>query len=44
MITKESDALNHGFSKHGIDNTLIYTGEDYVKPLMQLFKKREARR
>jgi len=28
------------FRKHGIDHTDIATDEDYVKPLMQLFKKR----
>jgi hypothetical protein len=44
MIQYKSAALSREFTKHGIDNALIYTGEDYVKPLMQLFKKREARR
>ncbi|MBR1513499.1 MAG: DUF58 domain-containing protein [Bacteroidales bacterium] len=44
MIQYKSAELNREFTKHGIDNALIYTGEDYVKPLMQLFKKREARR
>ena len=44
MIQNASAELNREFTKHGIDNALIYTGEDYVKPLMQLFKKREARR
>ena len=44
MIQNKSAELNREFTKHGIDNALIYTGEDYVKPLMQLFKKREARR
>jgi len=29
--------------KNGVDMTDIYTGVDYVKPLMQLFKKREKR-
>ncbi len=28
------------FSKYGIDNTLILTDDDYVKPLMKLFKLR----
>ena len=28
------------FSKYGIDNTLIFTDDDYVKPLMKLFKLR----
>ena len=44
MIQYKSAELNRAFTKHGIDNSLIYTDEDYVKPLMQLFKKREARR
>ena len=44
LITNESLALNRLFTMQGIDNTLIYTDEDYVKPLMQLFKKRESRR
>ena len=44
MIKDESLNLNRLFTKQGIDNTLIYTDEDYVKPMMQLFKKREARR
>ena len=44
MIQYKSSELSRTFSVHGIDNTLIYTDEDYVKPLMQLFKKRESRR
>ena len=44
LIANESLALNRLFTMQGIDNTLIYTDEDYVKPLMQLFKKRESRR
>ena len=28
------------FSKYGIDHVSIYTGEDFVKPLMKLFKMR----
>ena len=44
MIRTETAALNRLFTMQGIDNTLIYTDEDYVKPLMQLFKKRESRR
>ena len=44
MIQYKSAELNREFTLHGIDNTLIYTDEDYVKPMMQLFKKREARR
>ncbi len=37
-------SLNKAFVNNGVDNTLIYTDEDYVKPLMQLFKRRESRR
>jgi uncharacterized protein (DUF58 family) len=32
------------FNRYGIDMAKIYTGQDYVKPLINLFKKREARR
>ena len=28
------------FSRSGVDTTNIYTGESYIKPLMNLFKKR----
>ena len=43
-IQSESIKLNRIFANNGIDNALIYTDIDYVKPLMQLFKKRESRR
>jgi uncharacterized protein (DUF58 family) len=42
-IENKTIELNELFSKNGIDQTLIYTDEDYVKPLMKLFKKRESR-
>ncbi len=42
-ISKKTEELNNVFVKSGVDNALIYTDEDYVKPLMKLFKKREAR-
>lgn len=32
------------FRKSGVDFTRIHTGQDYVKPLLNLFKAREARR
>ncbi len=32
------------FNRLGVDMAKVYTGEDYVKPLMNLFRKREARR
>ncbi len=38
---KELDSL---FARFGIDMVKVYTGEDYVKPLMNMFKKRGARR
>ncbi|UBM63446.1 DUF58 domain-containing protein [Candidatus Sulfidibacterium hydrothermale] len=38
--SKELDTL---FSKLGVDMVKVYTGEDYVKPLMNMFRKREAR-
>lgn len=31
------------FKRSGIDNTNIETGENYIKPLMNLFRKRELR-
>lgn len=43
-IMKKSRYLDSVFGKYGIDSTKIYTGKDYVKPLMTLFKKREARK
>jgi uncharacterized protein (DUF58 family) len=38
---KELDTL---FARFGIDMVKVYTGDDYVKPLMNMFKKRGARR
>ena len=43
-VQHATTSLNKTFANNGVDNTLIYTDEDYVKPLMQLFKKRESRR
>ena len=43
-VQHETTMLNKTFNNNGVDNTLIYTDEDYVKPLMQLFKRRESRR
>lgn len=37
-------ALDTMFARYGVDMVKVYTGEDYVKPLMNLFRKREARR
>lgn len=39
-----SDFLLDTFRRSGVDNTQIATHEDYTKPLMNLFRKREARR
>jgi uncharacterized protein (DUF58 family) len=39
--TRQLDAL---FSRYGVDVAKVYTGQDYVKPLMNLFRKRSARR
>ena len=38
--TQELDIL---FSRLGVDVVKVNTGEDYVKPLIKMFKKREAR-
>jgi hypothetical protein len=38
--TQELDIM---FNRLGVDVVKINTGEDYVKPLIMLFKKREAR-
>ena len=43
-VQHSTTALSKTFANNGVDNTLIYTDEDYVKPLMQLFKRRESRR
>jgi len=39
--TAELDAR---LNRYGIDMARVYTGQDYVKPLMNMFKKREARK
>ncbi|MCP4553391.1 MAG: DUF58 domain-containing protein [Bacteroidetes bacterium] len=41
---KNDQVLNEIFLKSGVDFAKINTGEDYVKPLIGLFKKRESRR
>ncbi|MDR0714497.1 MAG: DUF58 domain-containing protein [Bacteroidales bacterium] len=33
-------AIDDAFLRSGVDNTFIRTGEDYVKPLVRLFKQR----
>ena len=37
---EHEEQLQNIFTKYGIDNTLILTDDDYVKPLMKLFKMR----
>ena len=37
---EHEEHLQNIFTKYGIDNTLILTDDDYVKPLMKLFKMR----
>ncbi|MDR2652842.1 MAG: DUF58 domain-containing protein [Prevotellaceae bacterium] len=39
-MERMNENLSHTFSKCRIDNVSISTDEDYVKPLIQLFKKR----
>lgn len=36
----DRERLNEIFTRCGVDNVTIFTGEDYVRPLMNLFKKR----
>jgi uncharacterized protein (DUF58 family) len=42
-MRKKTEELNVIFAKNGVDNTLLYTDQDYVRPLMKLFKKRGSR-
>ena len=35
--------ISRAFVKSGVDEVAVNTGQDYVKPLVSLFKKREAR-
>jgi len=42
--TKKRQELDILFARFGIDMVKVYTGDDYVKPLMNMFKKRESRR
>lgn len=43
-VREKTDELDTMFARFGVDMAKIYTGKDYVVPLMNLFKKREARR
>lgn len=44
MVATKTASLDTMFARFGVDMVKIYTGKDYVVPLMNLFKKREARR
>jgi len=44
QISQKTANLDTLFARFGVDMAKVYTGKDYVKPLMNLFKKREARR
>jgi len=41
---QKTTLLDTTLNRYGIDMARVYTGQDYVKPLINLFKKREARR
>jgi hypothetical protein len=41
---KKTQQLDTLFSKTVVDMVKVYTGEDYVQPLMNMFKKRESRK
>lgn len=40
---RHQDQLSASFKKSGVDSTFINTEEDYVKPLVKLFRIRESR-
>lgn len=44
QVSQKTADLDTLFARFGVDMAKVYTGEDYVKPLMNLFKKRGARR
>lgn len=41
---RQLDETKHLLRRTGVDFTHLHTGQSYVQPLMQLFKKREGRR
>lgn len=41
---EKTAALDVALARAGVDMVRVYTGRDYVKPLMNLFKKRESRK
>jgi len=40
MFLKRQEDIRDLFTRHGVDHVSVATHEDYVKPLMRLFKKR----
>ncbi len=43
-VRKKLVYLDSVFGRYGVDMAKVYTGKDYVKPLMNLFKRRGARK
>lgn len=43
-VAAKTAHLDKTFARFGVDMVKVHTGKDYVKPLMNLFKKRGARR
>jgi len=41
---EKTAAIDVALARAGVDMVRVYTGRDYVKPLMNLFKKRESRK
>ncbi|MDZ7738487.1 MAG: DUF58 domain-containing protein [Bacteroidales bacterium] len=37
---RDRERLDEIFTRSGVDNMTVFTGEDYVRPLIKLFKKR----
>lgn len=37
---EKNDRIKHVFTKNGIDSVELQTGEDYIKPLINMFKRR----
>jgi uncharacterized protein (DUF58 family) len=44
QVKAKTEYLDTIFGRFGVDMAKVYTGKDYVKPLMNLFKKRESRK
>jgi hypothetical protein len=41
---KKTAELDMKLNRYGVDMARVYTGKDYVKPLINLFKRREAKK